>query len=125
MYGPQYGDGAPLYSLNLYLLHLFILGTFYAVGLGACGNTNTDDEHVVAVSIDLYTAYPSVLFLPPIPPSSLSHRGYNGVNPNTNPVCGKVITASCNYLFFLLHRFDLLSLFRPRCIGRCYCRGRL
>ncbi|KAK9455361.1 RlpA-like double-psi beta-barrel-protein domain-containing protein-containing protein [Dipodascopsis uninucleata] len=49
-------------------------GTFYDVGLGSCGNTNTDDELVVAVSNDLMSA---------------SDNG----NSNNNPLCGKTITA--------------------------------
>ncbi|KAG8219872.1 RlpA-like double-psi beta-barrel-protein domain-containing protein-containing protein [Butyriboletus roseoflavus] len=70
-------------------------GTFFEVGLGACGITNTDNQNIVAVSQSLYDSYPSVL-VPFLPRSafSLSHRGYDGVNPNSNPVCGKSITAS-------------------------------
>ncbi|KZT72743.1 hypothetical protein DAEQUDRAFT_663502, partial [Daedalea quercina L-15889] len=53
-------------------------GTYYEAGLGACGITNTDTDYIVAVSEDLFDAYP----------------GYDGVNPNDNPVCNKQITAS-------------------------------
>jgi hypothetical protein len=53
-------------------------GTFFADGLGACGITNTDSDHIVAVAESLFDTYP----------------GYDGVNPNTNPVCGKQITAT-------------------------------
>jgi len=53
-------------------------GTFYATGLGACGITNTDSDHIAAVSHLLFDNFP----------------GYNGVNPNTNPLCGRTVTAS-------------------------------
>ncbi|EPT03938.1 hypothetical protein FOMPIDRAFT_160517 [Fomitopsis schrenkii] len=53
-------------------------GTFYDAGLGACGITNTDSDYIIAVSWDLFDNYP----------------GYDGENPNTNPVCGKKITAT-------------------------------
>ncbi|KAI6047570.1 RlpA-like double-psi beta-barrel-protein domain-containing protein-containing protein [Pisolithus marmoratus] len=53
-------------------------GTFYETGLGACGITNTDTQLIAAVSWELFDSYP----------------GYDGVNPNTNPVCGKQVTAS-------------------------------
>lgn len=52
-------------------------GTYYSTGLGACGITNTDNQRIVAVSHLLYDSYP----------------GYSDVNPNSNPVCGKQITA--------------------------------
>lgn len=53
-------------------------GTYYDTGLTACGDNNTNDELIVAVSEDLFDNYP----------------GYNRVNPNTNPICGKQITAN-------------------------------
>jgi len=53
-------------------------GTFYTPGLGACGVTNTASDLIVAVSESLFDSYP----------------GYSGTNPNSNPVCGKKITAS-------------------------------
>jgi len=53
-------------------------GTFFATGLGACGITNTASDHIVAVSELLFDSYP----------------GYDGVNPNNNPVCGKKILAT-------------------------------
>ncbi|KZS96138.1 hypothetical protein SISNIDRAFT_451833 [Sistotremastrum niveocremeum HHB9708] len=53
-------------------------GTFYETGLGSCGITNTDSDHIVAVSMLLYDTYP----------------GYTNVNPNNNPVCGRKIRAS-------------------------------
>lgn len=52
--------------------------TWFADGLGACGWTNTSSQYIIAVSELLYDSYP----------------GYDGVNPNTNPVCGQWITAS-------------------------------
>jgi len=53
-------------------------GTFYATGLGACGITNSDSDHIAAVSHLLFDAFPD----------------YNGVNPNKNPVCGRKVTAT-------------------------------
>ncbi|KAF9229362.1 hypothetical protein BS17DRAFT_771340 [Gyrodon lividus] len=53
-------------------------GTYYATGLGACGITNNDGQPIAAVSHLLFDAYP----------------GYDGVNPNDNPVCGKWVTAT-------------------------------
>ncbi|KAF8446014.1 RlpA-like double-psi beta-barrel-protein domain-containing protein-containing protein, partial [Boletus edulis BED1] len=53
-------------------------GTYYATGLGACGITNNDGQHIAAVSHVLFDAFP----------------GYAGVNPNTNPVCGKQVTVT-------------------------------
>ncbi|KAF8898662.1 RlpA-like double-psi beta-barrel-protein domain-containing protein-containing protein [Infundibulicybe gibba] len=52
-------------------------GTFYATGLGSCGITNNDSQFIAAVSHLLYDSVP----------------GYNGVNPNTNPICGKFVNA--------------------------------
>ncbi|OSD03599.1 hypothetical protein PYCCODRAFT_1451679 [Trametes coccinea BRFM310] len=53
-------------------------GTYYSTGLGSCGITNQDSDHIVAVSHLLYDSYP----------------GYTGANPNNNPVCGRKITAT-------------------------------
>jgi hypothetical protein len=53
-------------------------GTFYDAGLGACGITNKDSDFIVAVSWRLFDNYP----------------GYNKVNPNSNPICGKRIRAT-------------------------------
>ncbi|CAK1363337.1 hypothetical protein CB0940_04577 [Cercospora beticola] len=47
--------------------------TWYDVGLGSCGFTNTKDEHVVAISHEIFDAYS------------------NG-NPNKNPLCGCTVT---------------------------------
>lgn len=52
-------------------------GTFYNTGLTACGQTFTDNDKIVAVSQLLFDIFP----------------GYNGANPNNNPICGKKITA--------------------------------
>lgn len=51
---------------SLYLLSLCSIivltdapiGTFYDVGLGACGVTNVDTDYIVAVSTTLYDTYP-------------------------------------------------------------------
>ncbi|EGO00617.1 hypothetical protein SERLA73DRAFT_159370 [Serpula lacrymans var. lacrymans S7.3] len=53
-------------------------GTYYAAGLGACGITNTDADYICAVSHELFDQFP----------------GYDGQDPNTNPVCGLKITLS-------------------------------
>ncbi|KAG6897356.1 hypothetical protein C0992_002282 [Termitomyces sp. T32_za158] len=53
-------------------------GTFYSTGLGACGIVNKDTDFIAAVSHSLFDAFP----------------GYNGVNPNTNPMCGKRVAVS-------------------------------
>jgi len=53
-------------------------GTFYATGEGACGVTNNDSQYIAAVSHLLFDTYP----------------GYDGVNPNNNPICNKVATVS-------------------------------
>ncbi|KAL5495143.1 DAG7 [Sanghuangporus weigelae] len=53
-------------------------GTFYQIGLGACGITNGGDDRIAAVSHLLFDQFP----------------GYDGVNPNGNPICGKSVTAT-------------------------------
>lgn len=47
--------------------------TYYEVGLGACGETNTASQPVVAISHAMFDAYSTG-------------------NPNTNPLCGKTIS---------------------------------
>lgn len=47
--------------------------TWYDVGLGACGITNVDGDHIVAISHVIFDAYSTG-------------------NPNTNPLCGKYVT---------------------------------
>ncbi|KAH7345784.1 hypothetical protein B0J17DRAFT_624891 [Rhizoctonia solani] len=44
--------------------------TYFSIGLGACGWTNSDTEWVAAISHELYDNWP----------------GYAGGNPNNNPV---------------------------------------
>ncbi|KAG6888690.1 hypothetical protein C0995_006680 [Termitomyces sp. Mi166 len=53
-------------------------GTFYSTGLGACGIVNHDWDHIAAVSHLLFDAFP----------------GYDGINPNNNPLCGKQVSAT-------------------------------
>lgn len=53
-------------------------GTFYDIGLGACGITNSGDDKIAAVSYLLFDTYP----------------GYDGTNSNNNPICGKSVTAT-------------------------------
>jgi hypothetical protein len=52
-------------------------GTFYATGLGACGFTNNDGEDIAAVSHLLFDTFP----------------GWDGQNPNKNPMCGRKVKA--------------------------------
>ncbi|KEQ59857.1 uncharacterized protein M437DRAFT_55802 [Aureobasidium melanogenum CBS 110374] len=47
--------------------------TWYDVGLGACGLTSVDGDHIVAISHVIFDAYSTG-------------------NPNTNPLCGKYVT---------------------------------
>ncbi|KAK9478402.1 RlpA-like double-psi beta-barrel-protein domain-containing protein-containing protein [Lipomyces japonicus] len=49
-------------------------GTFYATGLGSCGITSSDSDYIVAISTEIMNS---------------ASTG----NPNTNPYCGKTITA--------------------------------
>jgi len=51
--------------------------TFYATGLGACGITNSDTDHIIAVSELLFDTYPGAT-----------------ANPNLNPICNRKIKAS-------------------------------
>ncbi|KAI0756636.1 RlpA-like double-psi beta-barrel-protein domain-containing protein-containing protein [Daedaleopsis nitida] len=53
-------------------------GTFYNTGLTACGITNTDSELIAAVSHELFDNFP----------------GYQGGNPNNNPLCKRKIRAT-------------------------------
>ncbi|EJD55615.1 barwin-like endoglucanase [Auricularia subglabra TFB-10046 SS5] len=53
-------------------------GTFFDTGLGACGQTTSNSDFIVAVSMDLYDSFP----------------GYSGGNPNNNPICGKKVKAN-------------------------------
>ncbi|KAI0673505.1 RlpA-like double-psi beta-barrel-protein domain-containing protein-containing protein [Trametes maxima] len=53
-------------------------GTYYATGLGSCGITNSDTDYIAAVSHLLYDSFP----------------GYNGANPNNNPVCNRKVKAT-------------------------------
>ncbi|ODQ54268.1 riboflavin aldehyde-forming enzyme, partial [Saitoella complicata NRRL Y-17804] len=50
-------------------------GTFYTPGLGACGQTSSSTDAIVAISHSLFDS------------ASTSS------NPNENPMCGKMITA--------------------------------
>lgn len=47
--------------------------TYYAVGMGSCGKTSTEDEKIVALSHEIMSVY-------------------DGANPNNNPLCGRFIT---------------------------------
>jgi len=53
-------------------------GTFYGTGLGACGITNYDTDHIAAVSHLLFDTFP----------------GYKGGNPNNNPICNRQVRAT-------------------------------
>lgn len=47
--------------------------TYYTPGLGACGFTNTEADHIVAIPEKIFDAY-------------------NNGNPNNNPLCNKTVT---------------------------------
>lgn len=52
--------------------------TYYATGLGACGITNTDTNMIAAASELLFDTFP----------------GYEGGNPNNNPICNKQVSVT-------------------------------
>ena len=52
--------------------------TFYAPGLGSCGDTNSDTDLICAVSQSLYDGF----------------EGFTGSDPNSNPICGRKIKAT-------------------------------
>ena len=56
-------------------------GTYYAVGLGACGITNVATDMIAAISHQAFDGYP----------------GADPSNPNKNPICGKKVNAHCQY----------------------------
>jgi hypothetical protein len=75
-------------------------GTYYETGLGACGVTNNDGQNIVAMSKLLFDTYPYVICMLIITfptHDGIYRRGYNGVNPNQNPICGKKLTAHCKW----------------------------
>jgi len=53
-------------------------GTYYDAGLGACGWVNTNSDYIAAVSHEVFDGY----------------GGFTGTNPNDNPICGTMITAT-------------------------------
>ncbi|KAF8891250.1 RlpA-like double-psi beta-barrel-protein domain-containing protein-containing protein [Infundibulicybe gibba] len=53
--------------------------TFFEPGVGACGVTSTATDNIVAVSTQMFDSFPGAT-----------------ANPNTNPICGKTITATVN-----------------------------
>ena len=76
--------------------------TYYYTGLGACGWNSKDTDLIAAVGHGLFDGYPLVkvpLRVPLFPSHRLVPSGYNGANPNNNPVCGKKIKAKCKCLF--------------------------
>lgn len=50
--------------------------TYFAVGLGACGETSTEQDKMVAISEKIFDSY----------------LAEAGGNPNKNPLCGKYVT---------------------------------
>jgi hypothetical protein len=54
-------------------------GTFYDVGLGACGQNSVSTDHMVAIGWQLFDSFAT---------------GNAVMNPNLNSVCGKQIRAS-------------------------------
>jgi hypothetical protein len=69
-------------------------------GLGACGFTNVDTDHICAISEDLFDNYPCVSknFLLSSWYEQIFYSGYDGINPNLNPVCNKGIRIICMYI---------------------------
>lgn len=68
---------------------------------------------ILTTSLPFLTCYSTLIRTLLQPPSNstmlncLVFSGYNGVNPNTNPVCGKTITATCkssNFICFYVQR---------------------
>ncbi|KZP03816.1 hypothetical protein FIBSPDRAFT_941326 [Athelia psychrophila] len=55
-------------------------GTWFEVGLGACGVYNVDTDHIVAISEALFDSYPAT----------------SPGNPNTNTVCNRAISITYN-----------------------------
>ncbi|KAI0080105.1 barwin-like endoglucanase, partial [Panus rudis PR-1116 ss-1] len=53
-------------------------GTYYDTGLGACGITNNNGDFIAAIAHDDFDNFP----------------GYDRVNPNHNPICGKKVRAT-------------------------------
>lgn len=49
--------------------------TYYAVGMGACGQTSSESDKMVAISESIFDSY----------------SAESGGNPNKNPVCGKMV----------------------------------
>ncbi|KAG5647495.1 hypothetical protein DXG03_009432 [Asterophora parasitica] len=66
---PSGGGGLPSFMVGVQAGQ----GTFYDTGLGACGIVNRDTDYIAAVSHLLFDNFP----------------GYNGQNPNKNPMCGR------------------------------------
>ena len=55
-----------------------LIGTFYDVGLGACGKTNVASDLVAAISHQAFDNYPG-----------------HTANPNQNPICNRKVKATC------------------------------
>ncbi|KAJ3796135.1 RlpA-like double-psi beta-barrel-protein domain-containing protein-containing protein [Lentinula aff. detonsa] len=56
-------------------------GTYYDVGLGACGITNSDTDYIAAIGEDFFDQY-------------AIHMGVTSGNPNENPICNKKVIAT-------------------------------
>jgi hypothetical protein len=58
----NYGDGMFVFPLlGIYLM--LSLVTYYTPGLGACGQSNTDTDYIVAVAHGTFDTYPYVMSL--------------------------------------------------------------
>ena len=58
--GAHTGQGNTVTQYIHTVIHPAPIGTFYRIGLGACGWYNNDNDYVVAIGHDLFDNYPYV-----------------------------------------------------------------
>ena len=63
MVGIHVGQGKWIVFLLTHGLTSCCEGTYYGTGLGACGITNNDNQHIAAVSELLFDTYPYVIYV--------------------------------------------------------------
>jgi len=71
-------------------------GTYYGIGLGACGITNQEPDRIVAVSSAVFSG-------------TGFNKSYGTANPNLNPICGKQIQATYNGTSVVVTIVDLCA----------------